>query len=165
MLDSDNKADNYFDLFFPSFVMVIRDNNLETTDAENNPISQDQYLENVLTFKNGKTDSIVEYNLPRELIRKYFKERKCVMIAPPGNFKVLDKRLSAFNVAFEKDVDSFVQYIYGCKPKRMKSDRPLNGRSKYLLKYIYYIQINKIQVNINEITCIFQQVLFSLVKI
>ena len=29
---------------------------------------------------------------------------------------------------------------------------------------IYYIQINEIQENIDEITCIFQKVLFSLVK-
>ena len=31
--------------------------------------------------------------------------------------------------------------------------------------HIYYIQINEIQENIDEITCIFQKVLFSLVKI
>ena len=43
----------------------------------------------------------------------------------------------------------------------IQRQRPIYNVRNYI---IYYIQINEIQKNIGEITCIFQKVLFSLVK-
>ena len=98
--------------------MVIRDNNLEITDSDNHPITTDQYLENALTLKGGTTDSIREYNLPRQLIRRYFKDRRCFMFSTPRNFSDLKEGLSARNSRFEGDVKAFRKHIYQCKPKK-----------------------------------------------
>ena len=130
VVDSTSEDDSNFDVFFPSFVMVIRDYNLELTDIKGNPISSDRYLDNALTMKPGNTDSLKRYNKPRYLIRKYFKERKCFTIAHPVNQKALDDWKSPKNAEFENGVEEFQKYIYGCKPKRMTSGRALNGRSK-----------------------------------
>ena len=111
--------------------MVIRDNILEITDSEDKPITADQYFENALALKSGMTDSIREYNLPRQLIRRYFKDRRCFMFSTPKNFRALSEGISSRNIEFENDVKSFTEHIYQCKPKQMTSGKPLNGRSKY----------------------------------
>ena len=130
ILESDAEDDSYFDVFFPSFIMVIRDINVKLVDDTNKPISPDQYLETALVLKRGSSDSIREYNLPRQLVRRYFKNRKCFKFATPRSPNELDKGILAKNMEFENDVKAFTEHIYKCKPKRMTSGKTLNGRSK-----------------------------------
>ena len=126
--------DSYFDVFFPSFIMVIRDINVKLVDATDKPISPDQYLESALVLKRGSSDSIRQYNLPRQLVRRYFKNRKCFKFATPRCPNELDKGILEANKEFENDVKAFTDHIYKCKPKQMTSGRTLNGRSKLKLR-------------------------------
>ena len=131
-LESERGDDSYLDVFFPAFVMVVRDNDLKPVDGHGNEISPDHFLENILVLKRGDNDAIRKFNEPRRLVRRYFKERKCFMISPPVSPKDLnDGRISA-NKVFESQVEKFVEYIYECKPKQMTSGKVLSGRSKIL---------------------------------
>ena len=133
IMASDTADDSYFDVFFPSFIMVMQNIGVELIDrVTNKPITADQYLEKALILKRGSSDSIREYNKPRELIRRYFKERRCFTFATPKYPKDLSKGTisKGKNIEFENDVKAFTNHIYRCKPKRMLSGKPLNGRSK-----------------------------------
>ena len=109
--------------------MVLRDFSLKLVD-KTTPITADQYLEIALVLKRGSSDSIREYNLPRELVRRYFKNRKRFTFATPKAPHKLDEGTLWMNSDFEKDVEAFREYIYQCKPKQMTSGKTLNGRSK-----------------------------------
>ena len=61
VLESDNGDDSYLDVFFPTFVMVVRDNTLKIEDNKGNSITPDQFLENILVLKRGDSDSIRKF--------------------------------------------------------------------------------------------------------
>lgn len=138
VLETEYDDDSYFDVFFPSFVLVNRDFSLKLTDKENNPISADEYLEKALATDVGVSDSVQTYNTPRLLVRKYFKERKCFVISPPSNPRALNEERILRTSVFENNIDELIRYIYACKPKRMTSGKVLNGRSEYkIFSYIF----------------------------
>ena len=130
-MESEQGDDSFFDVFFPVFVIAVRDSHLKVTDENNDSISPDQFLENTLILKTGAKESIRKYNEPRILVRKYFKERKCFMFCTPHYPERLDEGNIPQNKVFEEDVELFLNYINGCKPKRMASGKVLTGRSKY----------------------------------
>ena len=57
------------------------------------------------------------------------------MFSTPKNPKELSKGILGKNIEFENDVKAFTKHIYQCKPKRMTSGKPLNGRSKSNIFY------------------------------
>ena len=128
--ESEGGDDSYLDVYLPAFVVVVRDNILEIVDNQGNAISPDQFLENVLVLKKGDTDTIRKFNEPRRLVRRYFKDRKCFMFSPPASPTQLNDGRNQKNKVFEMQVDAFLDYIYGCKPKQLTSGKVLNGRSK-----------------------------------
>ena len=134
-MESEQGNDSFLDVFFPVLVISVRDNHLETTDKNKETISPDQFLENTLMLKRGTNDAVRKFNEPRILVRKYFKERKCFMFRPPRYPELLHEGKKIQNNDFERDVESFLNYIYGCKPKRMTSGKVLSGRSTF--QYIY----------------------------
>lgn len=123
--------DYCFDVFFPSLILVSRDNSLKFTDTAGKAITPDEYLEQAITIKSGRTASSQIYNAPRECVRKYFKERKYFTISPPKNPEKLGGGKTPANGEFDKDIDTLIQYIYSRKPKCMVSGKILNGRSEH----------------------------------
>jgi hypothetical protein len=125
--------DSTMDFFFPNFVLTLRDVTLdiESKDA-------DAFLEERLNMKSGdgtiSEESLKEYNLPRMLIRRYFKSRKCFLFRKPVKQELLKKILtldeSELKKEFRQSLEVFRGFIYSCKPKSLKSGKAINGRSK-----------------------------------
>uniref|UniRef100_H0WNQ3 GB1/RHD3-type G domain-containing protein n=1 Tax=Otolemur garnettii TaxID=30611 RepID=H0WNQ3_OTOGA len=75
--------------FFPDFVWTVRDFSLELKLNER-VITEDEYLENALQLIPGNNPKILNSNMPRECIRRFFPKRKCfVFDRPTSNTKDL----------------------------------------------------------------------------
>lgn len=136
-----DKDDSILDFFFPTFVLTLRDFTL--TIEENN---YDVFLEAKLMLQRGQTDSIKRFNEPRQLIRRYFKQRKCFVFRKPAKQKLISQLMripeSDFKPVFLETLNSFRDYIFSCQPKTLKSGRGINGRmlATLLTSYVTSIQ-------------------------
>ena len=123
--------DSILDFFFPNFVLVLRDFTLTIQEK-----TSDVFLEGKLMLQRGQTDSIRRFNEPRQLIRRYFKKRRCFIFIKPVKTKLLPQLMNVneedFKPEFKKTLNSFRDYIFSCEPKVLKSGRGINGRSTYL---------------------------------
>ncbi|XP_067406872.1 guanylate-binding protein 1-like, partial [Emydura macquarii macquarii] len=79
----DSEEDTEFVRFFPSFVWAVRDFTLELK-IEGQPVTEDQYLEHALALKPGSSKKVMEYNLPRQCLRRFFPTRKCFVFVQPA---------------------------------------------------------------------------------
>jgi hypothetical protein len=83
---------------------------------------------------NLSEEALKEYNLPRKLVRRYFKKRKCFLFRKPVKSGLLKDLLtideSKFKEEFQQSLEGFRSYIFSCKPKSLKSGKAINGRSK-----------------------------------
>ncbi|XP_053378102.1 guanylate-binding protein 1-like [Mercenaria mercenaria] len=128
--------DSILDFFFPNFVLTLRDFTLETNNEDD-----DTFLENNLELeqhkkmKKGKQEDLDEHNLPRILIRRYFKNRKCFRFRKLVKQDLLKELMTlsenSLKTEFRETLDKFRNYIFSCKPKLLKSGKAINGRSKY----------------------------------
>lgn len=75
--DGDSLAD-----FFPAFLWVVRDFGLELVDADQQPITERQYLENALQPIEGGDP---EKEQVRGSLRRFFRHRDCVTLPPPAD--------------------------------------------------------------------------------
>jgi hypothetical protein len=75
--DGDSLAD-----FFPAFLWVVRDFGLELVDDEQQPITEQQYLENALQPIEGGDP---EKEQVRACLRRFFRHRDCVTLPPPAD--------------------------------------------------------------------------------
>ncbi|XP_056604578.1 guanylate-binding protein 6-like isoform X2 [Triplophysa dalaica] len=74
--DEDADDSSEFVKFFPNFIWAVRDFTLERK-IEGKDASENEYLEFALKLKHGSSKKVLEYNLPRECIQKFFPSRTC----------------------------------------------------------------------------------------
>lgn len=107
---------------------VVRDFTLQLIDAEDEPITPQDYLEKALETQKGFSDSVEQKNRIRRMLKSFFRERDCtVMIRPLTNEANLQ------NLA-EMDLDElrgdFVEQVISLRRKVINKIKPktLNGR-------------------------------------
>ncbi|KAB0358052.1 hypothetical protein FD754_002208, partial [Muntiacus muntjak] len=100
--------------FFPDFVWTLRDFSLEL-EADGQPITADEYLENSLKLKKGNDKKTKNFNEPRLCIRKFFPEKKCFIFDRPAHRKHLSHleqlQEEDLNPEFREQVADFCCYI------------------------------------------------------
>ncbi|KAL1519577.1 hypothetical protein AB1Y20_023091 [Prymnesium parvum] len=69
--------------FFPQFIWLLRDFQLELVDEAGRPISEQQYLEECLKPKEGASAAVKEQNDTRTALTELFRKRSCVTLAHP----------------------------------------------------------------------------------
>ncbi|XP_060581771.1 guanylate-binding protein 1-like [Ruditapes philippinarum] len=141
-VNGSEEDDSILDFFFPNFVLTLRD---ITLDIESE--GGDAFLEKNLNMKRDATEeALKEYNLPRMLIRRYFKKRKCFLFRKPVKYALLKDLLNVDESQFKKEflqtLVGFRSYIFSCQPKSLKSGKAMNGRMfcSLVLKYVQSIR-------------------------
>ncbi|XP_065765520.1 guanylate-binding protein 2-like [Muntiacus reevesi] len=117
--------------FFPEFVWTLRDFSLEV-EADGQPITADEYLENSLKLKQGNDKKTKNFNEPRLCIRKFFPEKKCFIFGYPANFNYLisleQLQEEDLNPKFREQVADFCCYILShSKAKTLSGGITVNG--------------------------------------
>ncbi len=116
--------------YFPSFLWLLRDFALKLEDNEGNVITAKQYLENALNEQKGSSDTIIEKNQVRKLIKTYFHERDCFpMVRPVENENDLQ------NLMFlpkEKIRPEFINQSQILRNKILMKIKPKNFNGKIL---------------------------------
>ncbi|XP_045187468.2 guanylate-binding protein 1-like isoform X2 [Mercenaria mercenaria] len=124
--------DSILDFFFPNFVLTLRDFTLETIKDDDTFLENNLELKQHKKVKKGKQDELDEYNLPRILIRRYFKNRKCFRFRKPVKRDQLKELMTlsenSLKREFRETLDKFRNYIFSCNPKLLKSGKAINGR-------------------------------------
>jgi hypothetical protein len=70
-------------LYFPSFLWVVRDFSLQMVDREGCPMAAKEYLEKALEIQKGVSDAIENKNKLRRLFKHFFKDRDCATLIRP----------------------------------------------------------------------------------
>ncbi|XP_059544930.1 guanylate-binding protein 1-like isoform X1 [Myotis daubentonii] len=117
--------------FFPDFVWTLRDFSLEL-EANGQPISADEYLENSLKLKQGTSLKNEKFNLPRLCIRKFFPKKKCFVFDRPTHRKKLGQLETMhddeLDPEFVQQVTDFCSYIFSnSKVKTLSGGIQVNG--------------------------------------
>uniref|UniRef100_A0A8D1TJD1 GB1/RHD3-type G domain-containing protein n=1 Tax=Sus scrofa TaxID=9823 RepID=A0A8D1TJD1_PIG len=117
--------------FFPDFVWTLRDFSLDL-QANGEPITPDEYLENSLKLKQGNDKKTKSFNAPRLCIRKFFPEKKCFIFDRPAQRKYLVhlEQLPEEDVdpEFREQVEEFCSYILShSKVKTLSGGITVNG--------------------------------------
>ncbi|XP_036992412.2 guanylate-binding protein 1 [Artibeus jamaicensis] len=128
--------------FFPDFVWTLRDFSLNL-EANGQPITADEYLENSLKLKKVTSQKDTNFNLPRLCIRKFFPEKKCFIFDRPTHRKKLDQLETLHDNELESEfvqqATDFCSYIFNnSKVKTLPGDIKVNGPrlEKLVLTYI-----------------------------
>ena len=127
-------TDHEFDMYFPEFILTLRDFTLELKfDAKD--ITSDEYLEYCLALMPRSDDRTKEFNNPRSCMRKYFKRRKCFVFEQPAKRKQLhcleELTDTELDEDFVRNVMDFKNYVHSrCKPFTLLDGTPVKGRSK-----------------------------------
>uniref|UniRef100_A0A8C7Q496 GB1/RHD3-type G domain-containing protein n=1 Tax=Oncorhynchus mykiss TaxID=8022 RepID=A0A8C7Q496_ONCMY len=146
--DIDESAD--YVRFFPSFVWAVRDFGLELK-LDGKPITAHQYLENALKPKQGTSNKIVKYNLPRDCLRKFFSPRWCFVFERPANSEKM-KRMEELTDAdlepsFVKQSRDFCDHLFKeVKTKTMIGGLKVTGKMLGNLTEMYVDMIRSGQV-------------------
>ncbi|XP_006169766.2 guanylate-binding protein 1 [Tupaia chinensis] len=127
--DVEDSAD--FVSFFPDFVWTLRDFSLEL-EANGQPITPDEYLDNSLKLKQGTGEKHKTFNLPRLCIRKFFPKKKCFIFDRPTHRKKLAQlemlHDDQLDPEFVQQVDVFCSYIFSyAKVKTLSGGIKING--------------------------------------
>ncbi|XFF75941.1 hypothetical protein AB1E18_002160 [Capra hircus] len=117
--------------FFPDFVWTLRDFSLQL-EADGQPITADEYLENSLKLKQGNDTKTKHFNEPRLCIRKFFPEKKCFIFDRPAHRKYLihleQLQEEDLNPEFREQVADFCFYILShSKAKTLSGGITVNG--------------------------------------
>ena len=119
-----------FAKFFPMLIWAVRDHQLELK-VDGQDISTDQYLENCLALKKGRTPNVVAQNNLRETVRAYFQDRHCFVFPTPtttANLKNLDHmRLDQLDPEFVLAGDSFSKFVAGQAAAKMVRGKEITG--------------------------------------
>ncbi|XP_069862428.1 guanylate-binding protein 7-like isoform X1 [Dipodomys merriami] len=133
--------------FFPDFVWAVRDFILELK-LDDQPITEDEYLENALKLIPGKNQKIRNANLPRECIRHFFPKRKCFVFDRPTKEKELlihieDLPEDQLDCNFQVQSKNFCSYIFAnSKPKNLREGIIVTGKRLGTLVETYVSAIN-----------------------
>nr|XP_020725288.1 guanylate-binding protein 2-like isoform X2 [Odocoileus virginianus texanus] len=117
--------------FFPDFVWTLRDFSLKL-EADGQPITADEYLENSLKLKQGNDKKTKSFNELRLCIRKFFPEKKCFIFGYPANRNdpICLEQLQEedLNPKFREQVADFCCYILShSKAKTLSGGITVNG--------------------------------------
>ncbi|KAL0154031.1 hypothetical protein M9458_050690 [Cirrhinus mrigala] len=130
--DEDAVDSSEFVKFFPSFIWAVRDFTLELK-VDDKDVTEDEYLDFALKLKHGTSRRVMEYNLPRECIQKFFPSRKCFTFPFPtaqekmSCLESLD--VAAISSEFLKVTDHFCKFVFNdSSVKRLKDGYTVTGR-------------------------------------
>lgn len=131
---SDEEADDSIEFvkFFPSFIWAVRDFTLELK-IDGKDATENEYLDFALKLKNGTSKKVMEYNLPRECIQKFFPSRTCFTFPFPTAPENVS-RLESLNPAdlspdFLKVTDHFCKFVFQeSQAKKLKEGYTVTGR-------------------------------------
>ena len=133
--DAASSDDEDFDWYFPIFVFVLRDFNLQLV-INKREVTADEYMEHCLRPREGDSEITKKYNLPRECIRKYFPTRHCFTLDRPVYQRhklweldgLPDEELSP---EFVEEMTTLIDFIFTQAPvKKIETGEQINGRSE-----------------------------------
>uniref|UniRef100_A0A8C2K158 GB1/RHD3-type G domain-containing protein n=1 Tax=Cyprinus carpio TaxID=7962 RepID=A0A8C2K158_CYPCA len=130
--DEDVDDSNEFVKFFPSFIWAVRDFTLERK-IDGKDATENDYLEFALKLKHGTSKKVMEYNLPRECIQKFFPSRTCFTFpfpTAPENVSRLE-RLDPADLSTEFLVVTarFCKFVFDKSDvKKLKDGYTVTGR-------------------------------------
>uniref|UniRef100_A0AAA9TPR0 GB1/RHD3-type G domain-containing protein n=1 Tax=Bos taurus TaxID=9913 RepID=A0AAA9TPR0_BOVIN len=136
-----------FASFFPDFIWTVRDFTLELK-LNDDPITEDEYLENALKLIKGSHPNVKKANLPRECIRHFFPKRKCFVFDRPVNDRELLAHLdevleSQLDPKFKEQSDTFCSYIFThARTKILREGVKVTGKRLGTLVVTYVDAIN-----------------------
>ncbi|XP_040326831.1 guanylate-binding protein 6-like [Herpailurus yagouaroundi] len=144
----DGKEDSTeFVSFFPDFIWTVRDFTLELK-LNDDPITEDEYLENALKLIPGKNPRIQASNLPRECIRHFFPKWKCFVFDRPTNDTKLLANIenipeNQLDPKFQKQANNFCSYIFTqARTKTLREGVMVTGNWLRTLVVTYVDTIN-----------------------
>ncbi|KAA0721361.1 Guanylate-binding protein 1 [Triplophysa tibetana] len=118
--------------FFPRFIWAVRDFTLELK-IEGKDVTENEYLEFALKLKHGTSKRVMEYNLPRECIQKFFPSRTCFTFPFPtapeklSGLESLDR--AELDSKFLEVADSFCKFVFqDSQVKTLKDGYKVTGR-------------------------------------
>ncbi|XP_044801380.1 guanylate-binding protein 6 [Bubalus bubalis] len=134
---------------FPSlhFIWTVRDFTLELK-LNDDPITEDEYLENALKLIKGSHPNVKKANLPRECIRHFFPKRKCFVFDRPVNDRELLAHLdevleSQLYPKFKEQSNTFCSYIFThARTKILREGVKVTGKRLGTLVVTYVDAIN-----------------------
>uniref|UniRef100_A0A671QNE4 GB1/RHD3-type G domain-containing protein n=1 Tax=Sinocyclocheilus anshuiensis TaxID=1608454 RepID=A0A671QNE4_9TELE len=130
--DEDVDDSNEFVKFFPSFIWAVRDFTLERK-IDGKDATENDYLEFALKLKHGTSKKVMEYNLPRECIQKFFPSRTCFMFSfptAPENVSRLERLDPAdLSTEFLEVTGRFCKFVFDkSHVKKLKDGYTVTGR-------------------------------------
>ncbi|XP_078507509.1 guanylate-binding protein 1-like isoform X1 [Lissotriton helveticus] len=130
---------------FPAFVWVVRDFILQL-EIDGKDVTESEYLEHMLTLKKGIGKRVLEYNLPRECIQRFFPTRNCFVFVRPASKDQISKLESlpehALDPKFVAQMRKFHDYVFEkAEVKKVKGGHELNGRKFGILVNNYVTTI------------------------
>ena len=146
--DIENDSNVDLNKYFPVMLWILRDFILKLEDQEGNVITAKQYLENALTEQKGNTSSIIEKNLVRKLIKKFFPERDCFPMVRPLENEIELQNLN--HLPDEKIRPEFLEQCLILRNKILMKVRPKNFNGKNLSGENLINYLNNIIENINK---------------
>ncbi|XP_077065469.1 guanylate-binding protein 4-like isoform X2 [Siphateles boraxobius] len=130
--DEDEDDSSEFVKFFPSFIWAVRDFTLERK-IDGKDATENEYLEFALKLKHGTSKKVMEFNLPRECIQKFFPSRTCFTFPFPTAPEDVS-RLESLNPAdlsseFLDITDRFCKFVFHeSHVKKLKDGITVTGR-------------------------------------
>ncbi|KAK2503758.1 hypothetical protein MC885_007761 [Smutsia gigantea] len=120
-----------FQCFCPDLVWTLRDFYL-ALEVDGKLITADEYLENSLKPGQGTNQSLQNFNLPHQCIKKFFPVRKCFVFDTPTHRKKFAQLETLcndeLNPDFVQQVEEFYSYILNhSKPKTLSGGIKVNG--------------------------------------
>uniref|UniRef100_A0A671KI52 Guanylate-binding protein 1-like n=1 Tax=Sinocyclocheilus anshuiensis TaxID=1608454 RepID=A0A671KI52_9TELE len=130
--DEDVDDSNEFVKFFPSFIWAVRDFTLERK-IDGKDATENDYLEFALKLKHGTSKKVMEYNLPRECIQKFFPSRMCFTFpfpTAPENVSRLERLDPAdLSTEFLEVTGRFCKFVFDkSHVKKLKDGYTVTGR-------------------------------------
>ncbi|KAK7130464.1 hypothetical protein R3I93_019954 [Phoxinus phoxinus] len=130
--DEDADDSSEFVKFFPSFIWAVRDFTLERK-IDGKDATENEYLEFALKLKHGTSKKVMEFNLPRECIQKFFPSRTCFTFpfpTAPENVSRLESLDPAdLSSEFLDVTDRFCKLVFHeSRVKKLKDGITVNGR-------------------------------------
>ncbi|KAK7130462.1 hypothetical protein R3I93_019952 [Phoxinus phoxinus] len=130
--DEDTDDSTEFVKFFPSFIWAVRDFTLERK-IDGKDATENEYLEFALKLKHGTSKKVMEFNLPRECIQKFFPSRTCFTFpfpTAPENVSRLESLDPAdLSSEFLDVTDRFCKFVFHeSHVKKLKDGITVNGR-------------------------------------
>ncbi|XP_030641291.1 guanylate-binding protein 1-like [Chanos chanos] len=146
----DDDQSTEFISFFPSLVWTVRDFTLKL-ELDGQPITADQYLDNVLKLKPGSSKETEQYNLPRYCLRNLFSPCKCFVFDCPASgekMKQMEQLTDTdLDPKFVIQVEDFCNYIFtNAQAKIMREGLGMTGRMLGSLAETYVEAISSEQV-------------------